>query len=253
VKLYGIIGCGGMGREAMPLARHTLKPEPDAKLVFVVEDGFTIEQPTVNGHPVLTLSQFLLKDAEARYFNVAIGSSIARERISNSIPPDCALPFSVIAANHVSLDNNQIGEGALICERSTITSNVTIGRHLQLNFQCHIAHDCVIGNFVTFAPGVICNGAVTIEDHAYIGAGAIIKNGSRDRPILIGRGSVIGMGAVVTKSVPAGITVVGNPARVLERGDAERHASAIASGVPKSPLAASGQLGEPPGCGPFGS
>jgi acetyltransferase-like isoleucine patch superfamily enzyme len=64
---------------------------------------------------------------------------------------------------------------------------------------------------------VKCNGNVVIEDHAYIGTGAVIKQGAPGAPLVISRGAVVGMGAVVTKSVPAGTTVVGNPARVLER------------------------------------
>ena len=72
----------------------------------------------------------------------------------------------------------------------------------------------MIGDFVTFAPGVKCNGYVVIEDHVYIGAGAVIKQGQSGAPLVICRGAVVGMGAVVTKSVPAETTVVGNPARV---------------------------------------
>ncbi|MNN76015.1 2,3,4,5-tetrahydropyridine-2,6-dicarboxylate N-acetyltransferase [compost metagenome] len=59
---------------------------------------------------------------------------------------------------------------------------------------------------------------MTIEDHVYIGTGAIIKQGTPERPILIGKGAVIGMGAVVTKSVAAGSVVVGNPAKPLRKG-----------------------------------
>ena len=74
-----------------------------------------------------------------------------------------------------------------------------------------------MGDFVTFAPGVHCNGNVVVEDHAYIGAGAILKPGRPDEPLVIGRGAVVGMGAVVTKSVAPGTTVVGNPARPLQK------------------------------------
>ena len=68
----------------------------------------------------------------------------------------------------------------------------------------------MIGDYVTFAPAVRCNGNVTIGDGAYIGAGAIIRQG-----LTIGAGATIGMGAVVTKAVPAGETWIGNPARPI--------------------------------------
>jgi len=58
---------------------------------------------------------------------------------------------------------------------------------------------------------------VTIENHAYIGSGAIIKDGTPDRPIIIGEGAFAGMGAVVTKNIPPFTTVFGNPARPLRR------------------------------------
>jgi acetyltransferase-like isoleucine patch superfamily enzyme len=80
-----------------------------------------------------------------------------------------------------------------------------------------VEHDCTIGDFVTFAPGVQCNGNVIVHDFAYVGAGAVIKQGRPSVPLTIGRGATIGMGAVVTRSVAPGETVVGNPARLLEK------------------------------------
>lgn len=125
--------------------------------------------------------------------------------------------WSVAAATIVQMDDVVLGEGVVLSPFVTLTSNIRIGRHFHANINSYVEHDCVVGDFVTFAPGVMCNGNVTIEDHAYIGAGAIIKQGQPGKPLVIGRGAVVGMGAVVTKSVPPGATVVGNPARVLEK------------------------------------
>ena len=88
---------------------------------------------------------------------------------------------------------------------------------IPVNIYSYVAHDCVIGDFVTFAPGVKCNGNVHIQDNVYVGTGAIIKQGKPGKPIVIESGAVIGMGAVVTKSVSAGETVIGNPAKPLSR------------------------------------
>jgi acetyltransferase-like isoleucine patch superfamily enzyme len=99
-----------------------------------------------------------------------------------------------------------------------INNRSVIGRHFQANVFSHVSHDCVIGDFVTFSPRVSCNGWVHIEDDVFVGAGAIIRNGSPERRLSIGRGAVIGMGAVVTRDVPPMSTVIGLPATAREEG-----------------------------------
>ena len=71
----------------------------------------------------------------------------------------------------------------------------------------YVAHDSVIGDYVTFAPRVCVNGHTIIHDDVYIGTGAVLKQGTKDKPLIIGRGSLIGMGSVVTKDVPPGVVV----------------------------------------------
>lgn len=214
--LYAVYGASGCGRGVMPLARQQLVHAgvPASRLVFVDDQHGPAE---VNGQRLLSYAQFLAEPAATRHCVLAIASGTVREALALRCAGDGVQAWSVAAANIVQMDEVALGEGAVLSPFVTLTSNVRIGRHFHANINSYVEHDCVVGDFVTFAPGVHCNGNVTIEDHAYIGAGAIIKQGQPGKPLVIGRGAVVGMGAVVTKSVPPGATVVGNPARVLEK------------------------------------
>lgn len=212
---YGVIGAGGFGREVMPLLRSQLGDLwAKSSVSFVVETRLE-NTAFLSGVPVTDLDAFLSLPGE-RHFAVAIGDSRERERIARKCLASGAQALAIADTTARRLDAVSVGPGAITCHASIITSDVQIGSFFHLNLYSYVAHDCVVGDFVTFAPSVQCNGNVYIGDHAYIGTGAVIRNGRRDKPLLIGKGATVGMGAVVTKDVPAGATVVGNPARVLE-------------------------------------
>ncbi len=215
MKRFAIFGASGCGRGVLPLAREQLQADLSAGFADLV---FVDDQPgasVVNGHRVLTYGEWLSEPATSRHINVAIANGHVREKLVQRCAADGVQFFEVRAANVVELDDVQLGEGGVLCPFVTLTSNIRIGKHFHANLYSYVEHDCVIGDFVTFAPGVKCNGNVRIEDHAYIGAGAVIKQGVPGAPLVIGQGAVVGMGAVVTRSVLPGQTVVGNPARPL--------------------------------------
>ena len=216
LPLYAVYGASGYGREVMPLARAQLQAMglPLHRLVFI-DDQPSADQ--LNGHAVLTWAAFLAEPATQRAVAIAIANSAVREALAAKLAAHKVHTWAVSASQVVCMDAVTVGEGAILSPYVTLTSNICIGRHFHANLYSYVAHDCVIGDFVTFAPGVKCNGNIVIEDHVYIGTGAIIKQGTPDAPLVIGRGAVVGMGAVVTKSVPAGMTVVGNPARPLNK------------------------------------
>lgn len=215
MKRFAIFGASGCGRGVLPLVRLQLQADLAAGLVDLVFVDDQPIAPLVNGQRVLTYTQWLAEPASSRFMTVAIANGQVRQKLVERCAADGVQFFEARAANVVQLDDVQVGAGAVLCPFVTLTSNIRIGQHFHANLYSYVEHDCVIGDFVTFAPGVKCNGNVHIEDHVYIGAGAVIKQGLPGKPLVIGRGAVVGMGAVVTKSVAPGVTVVGNPARPL--------------------------------------
>ncbi|MEO6958916.1 MAG: acetyltransferase, partial [Burkholderiaceae bacterium] len=214
---YAVYGASGCGRGIMPLAQLQLQRQgiDVTQLVFIDDKP---AGPEVNGRPVLGYAEFLSRKTSARYAVLAIANGATREKLAERCAADGVRPWTVSAANVVTMYDVVIGEGAMLSPFVTLTSNIRIGRHFHANLYSYVEHDCVIGDFVTFAPGAHCNGNIHIQDHAYIGAGAIIKQGTPDHPLIIGRGAIVGMGAVVTHNVLPATVVAGNPARPLIKG-----------------------------------
>ena len=217
-SIFGLVGAGGFGREVMPLVREVLAHGSDASIrsrLYFVETS--PEVSSVNGYNVLSTEEFQALEAEAKFFNVAIADSGTREVMAEALISSGAKPLSLAADSSTMLDEVDIGEGSILCANTSVTSNVRIGKFFHSNLYSYVAHDCVIGDYVTLAPRVSINGNVHVGNHAYIGTGAVIRPGTSERPITIGAGALVGMGAIVNRSVEPGTTVVGNPARVMRR------------------------------------
>jgi sugar O-acyltransferase (sialic acid O-acetyltransferase NeuD family) len=214
VKSFAVYGASGFGVEILPLVRSQLKKMLNNHTLYFVDDFSLCSH--LNDINVLTYTDWLAQTPDTdRYICIAIADGQIRRKLVERCEKDGVKFFDVRADNVVELDNVLIGDGAILCPFVTLTSNITIGKHFHANIYSYVAHNCKIGEYVTFAPSVKCNGNIVIEDYAYIGTGAILRQGTSSEPLVVGRGAIVGMGAVVTKNVSPGTVVVGNPARVL--------------------------------------
>ena len=111
----------------------------------------------------------------------------------------------------VPLDYCKIEEGCFIGPLAQISPNVYLHRNSCLMGNSYVGHDSEIGEFSMLATNSVVGSYVKVERGVHIGTNSCIREG-----IHIGEYSIIGIGAVVVKDVPANAIVVGNPARILK-------------------------------------
>lgn len=211
MKDITIFGAGGFGREVKTIIDAINKSEPTYNFVGFYDDG--IQKGTiVNGYPVLGGIQELNEVTSELSLIISIGDPRIKKNILNKIENSFIKFPTIIHPNaSVSSDDVQIGKGTIICEGTIITCNIKIGDFVIFNLMCTVGHDTIIDDYCAFMPSVNISGEVHLHHSVYVGTGAKIIN-----LLEIGQETIVGAGAVVSKSLPAKCTAVGIPAKPIK-------------------------------------
>lgn len=207
-----IFGAGGFGREVASWAGRAQWHGQGFEAVAFIDDNAPAAE--LNGRPVLSLRAAAERHPGASVI-ATVGDPKLRERlIGKALDAGLVATAPLVHPNvEYDHDNVEFGEGVVVCAGSILTVNIVVEPHAQINLDCTVGHDAVIGAYSTLSPGVHISGNVTLERYTFMGTGAVTVNGLPGRPLRIGSGAVVGAGAVVTKDVPGGVTVTGVPAR----------------------------------------
>jgi sugar O-acyltransferase (sialic acid O-acetyltransferase NeuD family) len=199
-----IIGAGGHGEVVLDVIRA-------AAMHRVV--GFFDSNPEIQGKVIDGVEVIGPPEWADKPFLVAIGDVYVRKELTDLLMAKGLEPITVIHPTAYCAGNAQVGPGSVICAKATLCTHVRAGRGAIINTGAIIEHHCRLGEFVHIAPGAVLTGRVTVGDQVMVGAAATIIS-----CLTIGQEAVIGAGSVVTHDIPAHMTAVGAPARIVGSG-----------------------------------
>lgn len=211
-----VYGAGGFGREVAWLVDVCGRAGAGYEVVCFIDDDPAIAGQVLNDIPCMGIEAAQNRFPDARVVT-AIGSPAVRQRL---VEKSAAAGFGFETVIHPDVERSkwiEYGEGTVICAGNILTTNIELGKHVQINLDCTIGHDVIMGDYCTTAPGVHISGYCHFGKRVYIGTGAVLINGTAEAPLVIGDDVVIGAGACVVRSVEAGQTVVGVPAKPIRR------------------------------------
>lgn len=201
-----IVGNGGFAKETKWLIERIRRNNGQWDFCGFIDKDIT-------GENVLGDDTYLLNTREELFVAIAIGNPRIRMQLYKKYRDNKCIRFPNLIDPSVDITNSmELGEGNIICANNIFTVDIHIGSFNIINLGCTVGHDVKIGNFNTINPGTNVSGNVTIGDLADIGTGTKIIQGKK-----INNEAIIGAGAVVIENVPCQTTVVGVPAKVINK------------------------------------
>lgn len=203
-----IYGAGGFGREIMGWIEQDADNLPYRFAGFIDDDVSSLKNFGIEA-PVAALDDVAAAHSNA-LFLPAIGAGKLRSNIVETAIAAGLEPASFVHSSVVMGPRVRIGTGCLIMPGTILTCDIDVGDFAIINCSCNIGHDVVIGSFTTLLGGNQVNGSVKIGTFVTLGAGAIVHPRKS-----VGDQATVGIGSVVIRSVAAGRTVFGVPAKSI--------------------------------------
>jgi sugar O-acyltransferase (sialic acid O-acetyltransferase NeuD family) len=203
-----IIGAGGHGRVVLDIFRQAHDADP----VGFIDANPALQGEKVDGVEVIggaaELGELNSRGVDSAI--VAIGDNATRNMYAQALLANGMRLVNAIHPKSSIADTARVGKNVVIAAGAVVCAHCRIGDSTILNTASIIDHESIIGKATHVCPGARLAGRVTVEDFAFVGIGSTII-----QCVTIGRGSIVGAGAVVLRDVPAFTTVVGVPARAI--------------------------------------
>ena len=208
MKNLFIVGAGGFGRELaswvddIPVSSRDwvisgfLDDNPDALKAF---GGFA---------PVESLSTH--KVSAKNIYLCGVGSPKLKKKMVQPLLQKGAVFINFVHPRATLGDRIILGQGVVICPECVLSCDIQLGDFTVVNLRSTIGHDARIGCWSTISAQCDLTGGVQLGAEVFLGSRVTVIPDKK-----IGEGAIIGAGSVVMSNIPAHVTAVGNPARIL--------------------------------------
>jgi sugar O-acyltransferase (sialic acid O-acetyltransferase NeuD family) len=206
-----IVGCGGFGREVHDVIDAINDVEPTWELLGYLDDtpdATNVKLVESRGFRVLGGTDWPVGGNPEVQFVIGIGTGSVRRAIDRKLT---AAGFGSAALVHPAATlgyDVRVGAGTVICAGVRVTTNISLGRHVHLNINTTVGHDCTLADYVTVNPLVAISGGVSIGSESMLGTNSAVL-----QQLSIGDRSVVGAGSCVVRDVPDDTVVKGVPAK----------------------------------------
>ena len=208
MKKLLIVGAGGFGREMHAWCRQ----HPDHGRTWAFE-AFLDDNPEAlaafgSFAPVRPLATHL--PAADEVFVCGVGLPDVKQRLVRPLLERGASFLTFVHPSVILGERVVLGRGVVLCPGAILSADITLGEFAMVNLNSTVGHDARIGAWSTLSAQCDVTGHVRLGDRVFMGS----KSTVIPRRV-VADGVTVGAGAVVIADVPAGVTVVGNPARIL--------------------------------------
>lgn len=208
-----ILGAGGFARETYWVFLDDNLEKRRWNVLGFIDDNPSLHGTTLCDLPVLGGFEWLSKSAKSGWQAICgVGTPHTRKLLAERV---AALGLGFCTVIHPSARLSrwvEIGPGTIITAGNVLTTQIKLEPHVLLNLDCTVGHDTIIGPYCNINPGCHISGSVRLGEGVDLGTGAAVIQGKT-----IGDWSIIGAGAVVTSDIPAHVTAVGVPCKVVKQ------------------------------------
>jgi sugar O-acyltransferase (sialic acid O-acetyltransferase NeuD family) len=214
-----IFGGSGLAREFHDIVEsineQAIKQgkSPNFDFLGFIDRDQTLASSLASRGPLLGGDEVIERLPKTVQFIIAIADGPVRHRLDTQLLEQGLQAATLIhPLAYVGHRENSFGPGTVVCANASVTTAVKTGRHVHIHVNATVGHDSHLHDYASLLPSSSVSGNVSLGREVMLGTGARIIQG-----LTVGDASTIGAGAVVTRSLPAGITAVGIPARAATK------------------------------------